>query len=208
MDETGLYSDSIQPYTWTFSDDKEAYVVSSGVQRRDTVVGTIRADGEGFATFIEHKNMKTKTVKGEKIIVDKGTKGMNLIEMHKWNKEFIKWAKPGNVLIMDNLGSHKNLEVRRELENYGIIVLFFPPRCADVLSELDNCFFATYKRRWYNQLIFVDNVQQKCQKALELFRTLINEDLGKKMYHRCGYDDFFDDQTALEPIENVIARNE
>lgn len=109
---------------------------------------------------------------------------------------------------MDNLGSHKNLEVRRELENYGIIVLFFPPRCADVLSVLDNCFFATYKRRWYNQLIFVDNVQQKCQKALELFRTLINEDLGKKMYHRCGYDDFFDDQTALEPIENVIARNE
>lgn len=109
---------------------------------------------------------------------------------------------------MDNLGSHKNLEVRRELENYGIIVLFFPPRCADVLSVLDNCFFATYKRRWYNQLIFVDNVQQKCQKALELFRTLINEDLGKKMYHHCGYDDFFDDQTALEPIENVIARNE
>lgn len=92
MDETGLYSDFIPPYTWTFSDDKEAYVVSSWVQRRDTVVATIRADGEGFATFIEHKNMKTKTVKGEKIIVDKGTKGMNLIEMHKWNKEFMKWA--------------------------------------------------------------------------------------------------------------------
>lgn len=62
MDETGLYSDSIPPYTWTDGDDKEAYVVSSGVQRRDTLVATIRGDGEGFSTFIRHQNMRTKTV--------------------------------------------------------------------------------------------------------------------------------------------------
>lgn len=87
MDETGLYSDSIPPYTWTIDTENEAYVVSSGQQRRDTVVATIRADDKGFGTFIEHKNMKTKSVKGQKIIVDKGTKGMILIEMHKWLKK-------------------------------------------------------------------------------------------------------------------------
>lgn len=47
MDETGLYCDAIPPYTWTDENDKEAYVVSSGVQRRDTLVCTIRIDGEG-----------------------------------------------------------------------------------------------------------------------------------------------------------------
>ena len=208
MDETGLYSDSIPPYTWTMDTDNEAYVVSSGQQRRDTVVATIRADGKGFATFIEHKNMKTKSVKGQKIIVDKGTKGMILIEMHKWNKEFIKWAEKGDVLIMDNLGSHRNKEVVKELEDHGIIVLFFPPRCADVLSVLDNCFFATYKRRWYNELINVDNVKQKRDNALKLFNNLISDDLGKKMYTHCGYDSFFNDPIVLEPIEDVIARNE
>lgn len=102
MDETGLYSDSILQFTWTFPEDKEAYVTTSGVQRRDTVVATICADGNGFATFIEHRNMRTKPVKRQKIIIDKETKGMNFIEMHKWNKEFIKWAQPGDVLIMDN----------------------------------------------------------------------------------------------------------
>lgn len=105
MDETGLYSDPIPHYTWTFKKDTEAYVCSSGVQRRDTLVATIRRDGQGFATFIEHQRMRTKNVNGEKIIIDKGTKGMIIIEMKKWCKQFIQQAKPKDVLIMDNLTS-------------------------------------------------------------------------------------------------------
>ena len=68
----------------------------------------IIADSKGFATFIVTKNMKNKSVNEQKIIVGKGTKGMNLIEMHKWIKEFIKWVEKGDVLIMDNVGSHNN----------------------------------------------------------------------------------------------------
>lgn len=52
---------------------------------------------------------------------------------------------------MDNLTSHKNKEVRKILEDYGIKILFIPPRCADVLSILDNYFFAIYKSQWYKQ---------------------------------------------------------
>ena len=61
MDETGLYSDDIPSYTWVDPDDKEAYVVSNGQQRRDTLVCTIRADGEGFVKFIRHRNMKNSS---------------------------------------------------------------------------------------------------------------------------------------------------
>ena len=137
MDETGLYSDGIPPYTWVEDEDKVANVVSSGTQRRDTLVCTIRGDGEGFSSFIKHRNMKTRMVNGEKLIVDKGTKGMNKIEMRKWVKVFIDYAEPNGVLIMDNLSSHKNAEILKELENHHIHVLFLPPRSADELSVLD-----------------------------------------------------------------------
>lgn len=83
MDETGLYSDSIPPKAWTYKEDKEAYVKSTGTQRRDTLVATIRADGKGFVTFIEHKNQKTKNIKGKKLILQQGVKGMNVDEMKK-----------------------------------------------------------------------------------------------------------------------------
>lgn len=55
MDETALCSDAVVSYTWTSYDDDEAYIRSFGVKRRDTLVATLRADGEGFGWFIEHK---------------------------------------------------------------------------------------------------------------------------------------------------------
>ena len=155
MDETGLYSDDIPSYTWVDPDDKEAYVVSNGQQRRDTLVCTIRADGEGFAKFIRHRNMKTRTINGEKLIVDKGVKGMNIEEMKKWIKEFVKYAEENDLLIIDNLSFHKSKVILDELEKNRIHVLFLPPRCADTLSVLDNCFFAIFKKIWYKKLIFV-----------------------------------------------------
>lgn len=142
-------------------DDAEAYVVSNGQQRRDTLVCTIRADGEGFARFIRHRNMKTRSINGEKMIVDKGVKGMNIEEMKKWVEEFIKYAEEGDLLIMDNLSSHKNKDILYQLESHGIHVLFLPPRCADALSVLDNCFFAIFKKIWYKKLLFVNNVDDK-----------------------------------------------
>ena len=59
----------------------------------------------------------------------------------------------------------------------------------------------------YTDLIFVDNVKQKREKAIKLFNKMISEDIGKKMYHHCGYDEFFNEPVVLEPIETVIARN-
>ena len=208
MDETGLFSDSIPPYTWTFHEDTQAYVCSSGIKRRDTLVATITANGKGFATFIKHRNQKTKTVKKQKIIVDPGCKGMNIVEMKIWINEFKKYASPGDILIMDNLSSHHNKDVINELEQYGIHVLFIPPRCADVLSVLDNCFFAVFKAKWYEELISAEDVDSKKRRAIDLFDSLIATNIGKRMYKHCGYDDFFDQEDKEEDIESIIERNE
>ena len=170
---------------------------SFGSQRRDTLVATLRADGEGFAYFIEHRNQRTRTINRKKIVIDNGVKGMNIPEMHKWNKEFFKHAKSGDVLIMDNLGSHKNKGVIKELKSKGIIVRFIPVRCADVLSVLDNCFFAIFKQQWPDQLVYVNDISDKRDRAIMLFNSLVNEGIGKKMFEKCGYDDLFNN----EPLE-------
>lgn len=208
MDETGLYSDDIPAYTWVDKDDAEAYVVSNGQQRRDTLVCTIRADGEGFAWFIRHRNMKTRSINGEKMIVDKGVKGMNIEEMKKWVEEFVKYAEEGDLLIMDNLSSHKNKDILYQLESHGIHVLFLPPRCADALSVLDNCFFAIFKKIWYKKLLFVNNVDDKEREAIRLFNDLIQRKIGKAMYIRCLYYDLLgisrDAVNNQRPIDDII----
>lgn len=205
MDETGLYSDSIPPNTWTFNKDKEAYVKSTGSSRRDTLVATIRADGKGFATFIEHRDQKTRKCKktGKKIIIDQGVKGMNIEEMKKWNKEFFKHSQKGDILIMDNLGAHHNKDVLEELKSHHIKVIFFPVRCADVLSVLDNCFFAIYKKHWYRKVIKISNIDQKKREAIKLFNKLISKGFGKKMYKLCKYSKLFKNNKSQNESTNT-----
>lgn len=209
MDETGLYSNSIAPYTWTFGDDTQAYVCTTGTKRRDTLVATISANGDGFATFIKHRNQKTKKVGDMKKILDPGCKGMNIDEMKKWVEEFKKYASKGDLLIMDNLTSHHNKEVIQELEQSGFNVLFIPPRCADVLSVLDNCFFAVFKAKWYEELILIENVEDKEKRAKFLFNQLIACGIGRRMYKKCGYNDFFDpNDKEIEEMDEIILRYE
>lgn len=133
---------------------------------------------------------------------------MNISEMLKWNQEFFKHAKEEYLLIMDNLSSHKNKEVLQDLKNHGIIVRFFPVRCADVLSVLDNCFFAVYKANWPDQLVYVNSIKDKHDHALMLFNSMVNAGIGKRMFSRCGYDELFINEPPPSPIENIINANE
>ena len=142
------------------------------------------------------------------MIVDKGVKGMNIEEMKKWFEEFVKYAEEGDLLIMDNLSSHKNKDILYQLESHGIHVLFLPPRCADALSVLDNCFFAIFKKIWYKKLLFVNNVDDKEREAIRLFNDLIQRKIGKAMYIRCLYYDLLgisrDAVNNQRPIDDII----
>lgn len=131
---------------------------------------------------------------------------MNINKMKKWIEEFKEYAEKGDILIIDNLSSHHNKEVLQMLEDYQIHVLFIPARCADVLSVLDNCFFAVYKSKWYEQLVLVDDLNDKEANAIDLFNHLIATNLGKRMYNRCGYTELFGEDD--EDIDEIIKRNE
>lgn len=66
MDETGLYWDSIAPYTWTSVDNKEAYVCLNGIKRRDVLVGTYvqkAKDLAGLLNFVTKKQKRLMVIK-------------------------------------------------------------------------------------------------------------------------------------------------
>lgn len=64
--------------------------------------------------------------------------------MLKWIKIFISKSPGSDLLIMDNLSSHKNKGVLKELKNYVIIVRSIHLTCVDVFSVFDNFFFCCY----------------------------------------------------------------
>jgi len=50
-----------------------------------------------------------------------------------------KETRPGDLVILDNLSSHKTAEVRRTFADRGIKVLFLPPYSPD-LNPIENVF--------------------------------------------------------------------
>ena len=55
------------------------------------------------------------------------------------NKVLIQELSPGNVVIMDNLSSHKGPQVRSMIEAAGAILLYLPPYSPD-LNPVENAF--------------------------------------------------------------------
>jgi transposase len=47
-------------------------------------------------------------------------------------ERLVPWLKPGDVVVMDNLGSHKVLGVREAIERAGAIVLYLPAYSPDM----------------------------------------------------------------------------
>lgn len=183
MDESAVFSNSVVQYTYCSSDDKQAYVVSGKDKRRDTIAVTLRADGIGDLFFVTHQ---TKIHKNEKTlqIDDMNISGMNLQILFEWVDHFIDISQPGDVLLWDNLGSHLNQGILAKLHNYGIIVKFFPARCADELSILDYSWFAIFKRHLSEYLY--NTVEEKKEIISEVFYKL----LGGKVtcfFDKIGY---------------------
>ncbi|KAJ3431658.1 transposase [Anaeramoeba flamelloides] len=113
---------------------------------RDTLAATVSFSGKQLPAFtIQHRRRKTKTITTDgikrNVIVDRGCAGMNGILFQKWAVFFLKHASRGDVLILDNLGSHKNKKALEMLKNAGIKVCFTPPYSASKVSPLDNSFF-------------------------------------------------------------------
>ena len=57
-------------------------------------------------------------------------------------KELLKTLKPGDIVVLDNLGSHKGKDVRAMIRKAGARILFLPPYSPD-LNPIEQVFAKT-----------------------------------------------------------------
>ena len=190
MDETGIYSNATVPTTYTYPGDKEAYVLMNESSTKDTFIATLTADGNGFGYYLPFKKEKWHKENNRKITDEKAVKGVGSKEMLEWCQKFIEYAHQGDLLIMDNLAAHHNKDCLETLKKAEIKVCFIPVRCADVLSVLDNAFFAVFKRK-LAKLIF-NSDEEKKDLIFETFESM-KSDIGLAMFKHCQYYRMFEE---------------
>ena len=187
MDETGLWNGSVSPRTYVDPETMDSGVVSMGNHWRDTGVVSISADGTVHPYFIEHSPEKTKTLNGQKVVVQKGVAGMGNEQMNQWSLEFgNKFGHPDKtVLLLDRLKSHENKTVQKTLESKNVKCFFFPPQGSKLASVCDNPFFSVLKARLRKKDL--STTEKKRKAFVELCREFPPE-MIKKFYCHCGWE--------------------
>ncbi|KAJ3440538.1 hypothetical protein M0812_14206 [Anaeramoeba flamelloides] len=114
-----------------------------GFNQRDTLVAYIRTDGARLAPMIietrnAYHNKKDSSKSREKI------GGMSEDFMIFWLEYFSQFTQKGDILILDNLSSHKTKLVIEKARKLFINLIFTPPKEAKRYSPLDNSFFGTF----------------------------------------------------------------
>lgn len=139
MDESGIWNDAVLTRTYAAQGSRNSFVSCPDKGSRDTIVATLRGDGQKLPLFyIQHKRQKTKN----KEVIQRAVKGMTESLMLEYIEEVLRpHTTPGQVLFMDQLSSHKTQRVKAKLAEIGLKVVYFPPKTAADLSPCDNCFF-------------------------------------------------------------------
>ncbi|MEM8623668.1 MAG: transposase, partial [Pseudomonadota bacterium] len=93
--------------------------------------------GERCRAPVPHGHWKTTTFVGALTlggmtapwVIDGAMDGAMDGEMflHRVRTQLVPILRPGDIVVMDNLGSHKSQTVRREIRAVGAHLLFLPP---------------------------------------------------------------------------------
>ena len=122
MDESGVHTNLFPHYTFASPQEKDAYVKAHPDETKDTIMVTLSSNGNGDLFYVPFQRASGN---------EKGRSGVGNAEMAQWTRHFIDTiGKPGDILILDNLNSHHCIDFVNEIEQHGIMVLFFPIRTA------------------------------------------------------------------------------
>ncbi|MBI2817296.1 MAG: IS630 family transposase [Acidobacteria bacterium] len=91
--------------------------------------------------------------------------------------------KPGQVVVMDNLGAHKVQRVRELIEATGAQLLYLPPYSPD-FNPIEQCCSKLKQRLRDLKARTVDSLEQAISEAIQ---TITPQDASAWFRH-CGYD--------------------
>ena len=90
--------------------------------------------------------------------------------------------RPGQVVVMDNLGAHKAAAVRQSLEAAGASLLYLPPYSPD-LNPIEKC--------WSKIKLLLRSLKARTAEALQAAMTTalaaISPDNARAWFNYCGY---------------------
>lgn len=128
-----------------------------------TFVGALRADG-----FIAP------------LVIDGAVNG-ELFRVYV-ERVLVPELRRGDVVVMDNLGSHKVAGVRRAIEDAGCELLYLPPYSPD-LNPIENAFSKLKRLLRSAAERTVEKLWQTIGRVLDRFRT----DECRNYFRHCGY---------------------
>lgn len=97
-------------------------------------------------------------------------------------QHLVKTLQPGDVVVLDNLSSHKNARVVAAIESVGAEVRFLPPYSPD-LNPIELAFSKLKKLLRDGARRTTEMLWQLCGQVLELF----SEDECRNYLRHCGY---------------------
>lgn len=97
-------------------------------------------------------------------------------------QQLVPTLRPGDIVIMDNLASHKKAGVREAIESAGATLLYLPPYSPD-FNPIENAFS---KFKWLLKTVAertVTALWEACGKLLDAF----TESECRNYFRHCGY---------------------
>ena len=97
-------------------------------------------------------------------------------------QHLVKVLRPGDIVVMDNLSSHKGAGVAAAIEAMGATVRYLPPYSPD-LNPIELAFSKFKKLLRDGAQRTTEKLWQLCGKVLDLF----TESECRNYLHHCGY---------------------
>ena len=187
MDETGLWGGSVAPRTSVNPATNDASVLRQGEHNRDTGIVTLTADGSVDAEFLAHSPQRSRIVKGERVITERGVAGVGTKQMNDWADGFCRrhGSPDKSVLILDRLAAHRGADARTKLEGSNITPFFMPSQAARIISPCDNSFFSSMKARL--ACMNTSTRDMKRRAFLQLYQDYPRE-IVRKYFTQLGWD--------------------
>lgn len=163
LDETGLKTDLTRLRGWAEGGERLVEAMPGGKWKTNTLVQAIALDGTRAA-----------------MVLDGPINGESFVGFCEWL--LVPTLLPGDLVVMDNLSSHKSVRVQQAIEAAGAQVIYLPPYSPD-LNPIENIFS---KVKQLIRGIRPRNFRQISEATKQVLRKITLDDLEAVFLH-CGY---------------------
>ncbi len=164
LDETGLKTDLTRLRGWAHGGERLVEAIPGGKWHTNTLVQAVALDGTRAA-----------------MVLDGPINGESFAGFCEWL--LAPALHPGDLVVMDNLSSHKSAEAIQAIEAVGAYVVYLPPYSPD-LNPIENVFS---KVKQLIRGIRPRSFRQIVDAAKQVLPKISLDDL-ESMFLHCGYE--------------------